>query len=78
MVDFGPDELDAAAFTALMAPLFEEAPRYLHRLSAARPFGSWEALFAEGKHREAQALYASHGWVLDNEFQHYSFDLSGT
>jgi 2-oxo-4-hydroxy-4-carboxy--5-ureidoimidazoline (OHCU) decarboxylase len=29
-----------------MAALFEGAPRFLDRLAAARPFGSWDALFA--------------------------------
>jgi len=48
MRDFEPDELDTAAFAELMALLFEAAPRYLERLSAARPFGSWEALFVCG------------------------------
>lgn len=32
-----------------MAPLFEGAPRFLGRLSAARPFGSWEALFERAR-----------------------------
>jgi OHCU decarboxylase len=32
-------------FVATMAPLFEGAPRFLARLAAARPFGSWDALF---------------------------------
>ena len=47
-----PAEADgepAAAFTARMAPLFEGAPLFLDRLSAARPFGSWEALFAQAR-----------------------------
>jgi 2-oxo-4-hydroxy-4-carboxy--5-ureidoimidazoline (OHCU) decarboxylase len=42
-------ELDTAGedrFVELLSPLFEAAPRYLARLAAARPFGSWEALFA--------------------------------
>jgi 2-oxo-4-hydroxy-4-carboxy--5-ureidoimidazoline (OHCU) decarboxylase len=33
------------AFTAAMSPLFEGAPRFLARLTAARPFASPEALF---------------------------------
>ena len=32
-------------FEARMATLFEHAPRFLARLTAARPFGSWDALF---------------------------------
>ena len=32
-----------------MAPLFEGAPRFLARLAAARPFGSWDALFAAAR-----------------------------
>lgn len=42
------DELDAIsadAFANEVAPLFEGAPRFLARLAAARPFGSWSALF---------------------------------
>lgn len=30
---------------ALLAPLFEEAPRFMGRLAAGRPFGGWDALF---------------------------------
>ncbi|MEA2673321.1 MAG: allantoinase [Chloroflexota bacterium] len=47
----GPDPLEwldavpAAEFEANLAPLFEGAPRFLARLAAARPFGSWPALF---------------------------------
>ena len=40
------DGLPASAFRAEMATLFEHAPRFLDRLMAARPFGSWDALFA--------------------------------
>lgn len=36
---------DRAAFTAMVAPLFEGSPRFLDRLAAARPFEDWEALF---------------------------------
>jgi 2-oxo-4-hydroxy-4-carboxy-5-ureidoimidazoline decarboxylase len=32
-----------------MAPLFEGAPRFLARLSAGRPFGSWDALFERSR-----------------------------
>lgn len=40
-VDVEPPE----SFTARVAPLFEGGPRFLLRLAAARPFGSWPALF---------------------------------
>ena len=36
---------DRAAFTAMVAPLFEGSPRFLDRLADARPFEDWEALF---------------------------------
>ena len=36
-----------------MAPLFEDAPRFIGRLADARPFGSWANLFARA---EAVAL----------------------
>jgi 2-oxo-4-hydroxy-4-carboxy--5-ureidoimidazoline (OHCU) decarboxylase len=42
------DALDGASadvFKAALAPLFEGAPRFLARLAAARPFGSWPVLF---------------------------------
>jgi 2-oxo-4-hydroxy-4-carboxy--5-ureidoimidazoline (OHCU) decarboxylase len=39
------DAADVATFEANLAPLFEGAPRFLARLAAARPFGSWRALF---------------------------------
>lgn len=42
---FEPDELDAQAFKTLLAPLVENAPAYLARVTAARPFGSWSELF---------------------------------
>ena len=43
-----PGEADiepAGAFAARLAPLFEGAPRFLARLAAARPFGTWPELF---------------------------------
>ena len=40
------EELPDSAVRAQLAALFEDAPRFLDRLVAARPFGSWEALFA--------------------------------
>lgn len=43
------DTLDAGAFVAAMAPLFEGAPRFLDRLAAGRPFGSDETLFARAR-----------------------------
>ncbi|HYK96699.1 MAG TPA: 2-oxo-4-hydroxy-4-carboxy-5-ureidoimidazoline decarboxylase [Candidatus Dormibacteraeota bacterium] len=39
------DAATAAEFEAGVAPLFEGAPRFLARLAARRPFGSWAALF---------------------------------
>jgi 2-oxo-4-hydroxy-4-carboxy-5-ureidoimidazoline decarboxylase len=39
------DRMSSDAFRAAMAPLFEGAPAFLARLAAARPHGSWEALF---------------------------------
>jgi 2-oxo-4-hydroxy-4-carboxy-5-ureidoimidazoline decarboxylase len=44
-MDTGP----AAAFAAAVAPLFEGAPGFLTRLAAARPFGSWDRLFAAAR-----------------------------
>jgi 2-oxo-4-hydroxy-4-carboxy-5-ureidoimidazoline decarboxylase len=43
------DVLDAAEFEAVVAPLFEGAPRFLARLSGARPFGSIDALFERAR-----------------------------
>ncbi len=43
------DTLDADAFAAAVAPLFEGAPRFLARLAAARPFGASERLFARAR-----------------------------
>lgn len=43
------DVLDAAEFEAAVAPLFEGAPRFLARLSGARPFGSIDALFERAR-----------------------------
>jgi 2-oxo-4-hydroxy-4-carboxy--5-ureidoimidazoline (OHCU) decarboxylase len=42
-------ELDAAGdqwASDVLGPLFEDAPRFLARLAAERPFGSWRELFA--------------------------------
>ncbi|MEO7664059.1 MAG: 2-oxo-4-hydroxy-4-carboxy-5-ureidoimidazoline decarboxylase [Candidatus Limnocylindrales bacterium] len=35
----------ASDVVSMLAPLFEGAPRFLDRLAAARPFGTWDALF---------------------------------
>ena len=43
------DHLSPGIFAATMAPLFEGAPRFLGRLSVARPFGSLEALFERAR-----------------------------
>ncbi len=40
------DTLEPAARAAALAPLFEGAPRFLARLTAARPFGTPERLFS--------------------------------
>jgi 2-oxo-4-hydroxy-4-carboxy-5-ureidoimidazoline decarboxylase len=40
------DGVPDAAFRGEMAALFEDAPQFIDRLVAARPFGSWDALFA--------------------------------
>jgi 2-oxo-4-hydroxy-4-carboxy--5-ureidoimidazoline (OHCU) decarboxylase len=40
------DALPEDAFVAAAAPWFEGAPRFLHRLAAARPFGDAATLFA--------------------------------
>jgi 2-oxo-4-hydroxy-4-carboxy--5-ureidoimidazoline (OHCU) decarboxylase len=39
------DEAPASELAAGLASLFEAAPRFIDRVVAARPFGSWEALF---------------------------------
>jgi 2-oxo-4-hydroxy-4-carboxy--5-ureidoimidazoline (OHCU) decarboxylase len=46
-VDLG--KLDADGFGRAMAPLFEEAPQFIGRLGAGRPYRSWEALFEAGE-----------------------------
>ena len=43
------DALDSPAFAAQLAPLFEGAPRFLARLAAGRPYGSWAALFTRAR-----------------------------
>jgi 2-oxo-4-hydroxy-4-carboxy-5-ureidoimidazoline decarboxylase len=43
------DRASAEAASAELAPLFEGAPRFLARLVAARPFATWEALFARAR-----------------------------
>ena len=39
------DGVPDPVFRGEMAALFEHAPRFISRLVAARPFGSWDALF---------------------------------
>lgn len=41
--------LDPAQFGEAMAPLFEQAPRFIRRLGAGGAYESWEALFASAK-----------------------------
>lgn len=43
------DVAPAEEFEGAVAPLFEGAPRFLARLAAARPFGTWDALFAAAR-----------------------------
>lgn len=43
------DRLSPDAFAVSLAPLFEGAPRFLARLAAARPFGSYDALFERAR-----------------------------
>jgi 2-oxo-4-hydroxy-4-carboxy-5-ureidoimidazoline decarboxylase len=43
------DAASAGDFEAAVAPLFEGAPAFLGRLAAARPFGSWPALFERAR-----------------------------
>ena len=38
------NDLPDDEFAGAVGPLFEEAPRFLARLAAARPFGSWDEL----------------------------------
>ncbi len=40
---------EAPEFEAAVAPLFEGAPRFLARLGAARPFATWDDLFAAAR-----------------------------
>ena len=40
------DGVPDTVFRGEMAALFEQATRFIDRLVAARPFGSWDALFA--------------------------------
>jgi len=43
------DAMPSAAAAAALAPLFEGARGFLGRLVAARPFGSWPALFSRAR-----------------------------
>ena len=45
----GLDALTPEAAAADLAPLFEGAPRFLHRLVTARPFGTWARLFEQAR-----------------------------
>jgi 2-oxo-4-hydroxy-4-carboxy-5-ureidoimidazoline decarboxylase len=42
---WAPDQASSEGFASLVAPLFEEAPRFIARLGAGRPYGSWARLF---------------------------------
>ena len=52
----------AGRFAARVAPLFEGAPRFLARLAAARPFGSWDRLFDS-------ARTIAHGMPADEQVE---------
>jgi 2-oxo-4-hydroxy-4-carboxy--5-ureidoimidazoline (OHCU) decarboxylase len=43
------DAMPEPAFEAAVAPWFEGAPRFLHRLAAARPFGDEATLFGRAE-----------------------------
>jgi len=43
------DAMPAGDFVAAVGPLFEQAPGFLWRLAAARPFGSKERLFVRAR-----------------------------
>jgi 2-oxo-4-hydroxy-4-carboxy-5-ureidoimidazoline decarboxylase len=43
------DQAPLDVFAAALAPLFEGAPAFLCHLAAARPFGSWPALFDQAR-----------------------------
>ena len=43
------DAMTPAAAVARLAPLFEGAPRFLERLVAHRPFGTWDGLFEHAR-----------------------------
>jgi 2-oxo-4-hydroxy-4-carboxy-5-ureidoimidazoline decarboxylase len=52
VADLSIQELDRASkadFMAAIGPLFEDAPRFLARLAAARPFGSFDRLFERAR-----------------------------
>ena len=49
-----------AAFRAALGPLFEDAPAFLARLEAERPFGSWDLVF-EAAGRVAEDLARLNG-----------------
>jgi 2-oxo-4-hydroxy-4-carboxy--5-ureidoimidazoline (OHCU) decarboxylase len=46
---FALDGVTASEFVAAVGPLFENAPGFLYRLAAARPFGSSEQLFERAR-----------------------------
>jgi len=53
------DALPAGAFVRAIGPLFENAPGFLYRLAAARPFGTRERLFERAReiaHEMPEAL----------------------
>ena len=87
-----PDDLSDETFRDHMAELFEDAPRFIERLAAARPFGTWHALFAAAESTalgmpedEQIALINAHprlgappAGVSDHSFREQGYDLDTT
>jgi len=59
------DQAAPDAFAAAMSPLFEGAPAFLARLAAARPFGSWDGLFAAARRIARDLLEAEQVQLVD-------------
>jgi 2-oxo-4-hydroxy-4-carboxy--5-ureidoimidazoline (OHCU) decarboxylase len=85
------DASGRSSFIEVLGPLFETAPRFLARLAAGRPFGSWESLFAGAEQLalalpsdEAVELLDAHprigaprGAVSALSFREQGYDLDG-
>jgi 2-oxo-4-hydroxy-4-carboxy--5-ureidoimidazoline (OHCU) decarboxylase len=59
------DQATAPRFREILTPLFESAPRFLQRLQSVRPFGSWDALFAEAERTALELPEALQVELLD-------------